>query len=188
MDLDLDFVRSQFPAFDRPAGGAAFFENAGGSFACRQTVEALTTYYTDTKVQPYAAYPEATQAGEQMDHSRQRWADALGVAVDEVMFGPSTSINTYVLANAFGEVLGPGDEVIVTNQDHEANTGAVRRMAERVGARLGEWQADPETGLLNLERFADLLPRTPDWSRSRTARTSSARRTQSLTSPGWPTR
>lgn len=158
MSLDLDFVRSQFPAFDH--GSPAFFENAGGSFACRQTVDALTNYYTHTKVQPYASYAESATAGDQMDSSRQRWAEALGVATNEVNFGPSTSQNTYVLANAFGQVLGPGDEVIVTNQDHEANTGAIRRMAERVGATLHEWRIDPATGVLDPAGLEALLTGT----------------------------
>lgn len=153
--LDLDFVRSQFPAFAN--GSPAFFENAGGSFACQQTIDALTNYYTHTKVQPYATYAESATAGDQMDSSRQRWAEALGVQTTEVNFGPSTSQNTYVLANAFGQILGPGDEVIVTNQDHEANTGAIRRMAERVGATLLEWRIDPTTGALNPAGLEALL-------------------------------
>jgi len=154
--LDLDVVRSHFPAFD---GGATprFFENAGGSFACRQTVEALDRYYRTTKVQPYASYAESRRAGEQMDRSHARWAEALGVADHELLFGPSTSMNTYVLAQAFGGIIGPGDEVIVTDQDHEANTGATRRMVEATGATLREWSVDPHTGMLRLGDLERLL-------------------------------
>ena len=130
-------MRSHFPAFDTPANaGQSFFENAGGSCTYHETIDALTGYYTDTKVQPYAEYAASRHAGEQMDRSRHRWAQALGVGEDEVVFGPSTSNNTYVLAHAFEQLIGPGDEVIVTNQDHEANTGATRRMVERCGATL----------------------------------------------------
>ena len=60
--LDLDLVRAQFPAFDNE-GGNTFFENAAGSFACRQTIDALTRYYTETKVQPYSAYAASAAAG-----------------------------------------------------------------------------------------------------------------------------
>ncbi len=145
--LDLDFVRSNFPAFSRPINdGQSFFENAGGSFACRQTIDAMTGYYTDLKVQPYSEFESSARAGALMDRSRVRWAEALGVEPREVVFGPSTSANTYVLAHAFADVLEPGNEVIVTNQDHEANTGAIRRAAERVGCTVREWRTDPGTG------------------------------------------
>ena len=70
-------------------------------------------------------------------------------------FGPSTSQNTYVLAQAFRTLLKPGDEVIVTNQDHEANSGAWRRLAVH-GVTVREWRVDPDTGTLaesDLERL-----------------------------------
>jgi selenocysteine lyase/cysteine desulfurase len=158
VQLDLDFVRSNFPAFARPINdGQSFFENAGGSFACRQTIDALTEYYTDLKVQPYSEFESSRRAGELMDRSRERWAEALGVQAREVVFGPSTSANTYVLAHAFADVLEAGNEVIVTNQDHEANTGAIRRAAERLGCTVKEWTTDPETGLLDIDQFEALL-------------------------------
>jgi selenocysteine lyase/cysteine desulfurase len=156
--LDLDFVRSQFPAFARPINeGQSFFENAGGSFACRQTIDALAAYYTDTKVQPYSEFESSDRAGHAMDRSRDRWAEVLGVEPREVVFGPSTSMNTYVLAHAFGDILTAGNEVVVTNQDHEANTGAVRRMAERVGCTLREWRMDPISGMLDIDDLEQLL-------------------------------
>lgn len=156
--LDLDFTRSQFPALALPDNeGQSFFDNAAGSYACRQTIDALGEFYTSTKVQPYSAFTPSRVAGERMDRARRRWAEALGVDTDEVVFGPSTSMNTYVLAHSFGELLGSGDEVIVTNQDHEANTGSTRRMVERVGATMREWTTDPETGLLDIDDFESLL-------------------------------
>lgn len=158
VQLDLDVVRSHFPVFSRAINeGQSFFENAGGSFACRQTIDALTEYYTDLKVQPYSEFESSRRAGELMDRSRQRWAEALGVEAREVVLGPSTSANTYVLAHAFADVLERGNEVIVTNQDHEANTGAIRRAAERVGCTIKEWRTDPETGLLDIAHFEAVL-------------------------------
>jgi len=154
--LDLELVRSHFPAFDN-GQQPRFFENAGGSFACRQTVDSLHRYYTETKVQPYGPYPQSQSAGEQMDRSHARWAQALGVADEEIVFGPSTSMNTYVLAHAFRERLGPGDEVIVTNQDHEANSGATRRMVEASGATVHEWSVDPTTAMLSTSDLEALV-------------------------------
>ena len=103
MKLDLEFVRAQFPAFEVPhLQGQAFFENAGGSYTCRQVIERLTRFYTERKVQPYSAYEASRMGGEELDEARRRMAALLGVETDELSFGPSTTQNTYVLAQAFG--------------------------------------------------------------------------------------
>ena len=159
--LDVEFVRSQFPAFQEPSLlGWAHFENAGGSYACRQVVDRLTAFYRQTKVQPYYPFPASQAAGEAMDEAYVRLAGYLNVSEDEVHLGPSTSQNNYVLANAFAAAWGAGDEIIVSNQDHEANAGVWRRLAE-TGAAVKEWSIDPESGELDLERLHCLLsPRT----------------------------
>jgi len=156
--LDIQFVRQHFPAYDgetRVQGH--FFESAGGSFPCQETIEALDSFYRHNKIQPGYGFPLSQDGMDQMLLSKQRWAEALGVKVNEVGFGPSTSQNTYVLANAFRELLKPGDEVIVTNQDHESNTGAIRRAVETAGATLKEWQVDPESGLLSIDDLQTLI-------------------------------
>ncbi len=156
--LDLDFVRSQFPAFESPVlSSHAFFENAGGSYPCRPVVERLHRFYTDRKVQPYAPYPGAQAGGAEMDEARQRLAALMGVAAAEVSFGPSTSANTFVLANAVRQWLrGQKAAIVVTNQDHEANSGCWRRLAEE-GIEVREWQLDPQTGLLDPADLGRLL-------------------------------
>ncbi len=161
MDLDLDFVRAQFPAFREPSlEGFAHFENAGGSYACGQTIDWLNRYYRETKVQPYYAFAPSKRAGEQMDAAKERMAAWLNVGNDELHFGPSTSQNTYVLAQALRKFLKPGDEVIVTNQDHEANVGAWSRLADD-GMVVREWKIDPKTADLNRKDLEALLgPRT----------------------------
>lgn len=157
MTLDIDFIRSQFPAFSEPSlQGQAFFENAGGSYTCKQVIDRLTRFYTQRKVQPYAPYEASRLGGEEMDEARTRLAAILGVATKELSFGPSTTQNTYVLAQAFGQWLKAGDAIIVTNQDHEANTGPWRRLADR-GIEVREWCVDPETGSLSLDGLGALL-------------------------------
>jgi len=156
MKLDLSFVRRQFPAFaESSLAGQAFFENAGGSYACGPVISRLGEYYRRLKVQPYYDFPASTEAGQWMDASRVRLAEYLGVTAREVHFGPSTSQNTYVLAQAFRALLKPGDEIIVTNQDHEGNSGSWRRLAAH-GVTVREWRVDPDTGALaeaDLERL-----------------------------------
>jgi len=157
MKLDLEFARRQFPAFaERSLARHAFFENAGGSYACGPVINRLGEYYRRLKVQPYYAFPASTEAGEWMDAARGRLAEYLGVGPQEVHFGPSTSQNTYVLAQAFRRLLKPGDEVVVTNQDHEANSGCWRRLAAH-GITVREWRVDPDSGRLDESQLARLL-------------------------------
>jgi selenocysteine lyase/cysteine desulfurase len=149
MDLDIDFVRAQFPAFSEPSlKGRAFFENAGGSYACAPVIDRLTRFYRERKVQPYAPYAASRLGGEEMDEARMRMALMLGVETEEVSFGPSTTANTYVLAQAFRQWLKPGDAIVVTDQDHEANTGPWRRLAD-AGIEVRVWGIDPDTGHLD---------------------------------------
>ncbi|WP_282064635.1 aminotransferase class V-fold PLP-dependent enzyme [Aliiroseovarius marinus] len=156
-ELDVNWVRAQFPAFSEPSlQGQAFFENAGGSYTCKPVIDRLTRYYTQRKVQPYAPYDASRLAGEEMDEARARLAAMMGVDTDELSFGPSTTQNTYVLAQAFRQHLSPGDAIVVTNQDHEANSGPWRRLADE-GFDVREWQIDPETGHLDPADLDDLL-------------------------------
>ncbi|NNK77205.1 MAG: aminotransferase class V-fold PLP-dependent enzyme [Litoreibacter sp.] len=157
MTLDIDFVRAQFPAFSEPSlEGHCFFENAGGSYTCQPVIDRLTRFYTQRKVQPYAPYEASRLAGEEMDEARNRLSAILGVLPHELSFGPSTTQNTYVLAQAFRKWMKPGDAIIVTNQDHEANSGPWRRLADE-GFELLEWRIDPETGHLDPAALDDLL-------------------------------
>ena len=155
--LETDFVRAQFPAFEGPAlRDQAFFENAGGSYACAPVINRLERFYRERKVQPYGAFEASRLAGAEMDEARTRLAALMGVATDEVSFGPSTTQNTYVLAQAFRQWMQPGEAIIVTDQDHEANSGPWRRLAED-GIEIREWRIDPDSGLLRLDDLEHLL-------------------------------
>ncbi len=155
--LDLDFVRSQFPAFKDPlCKDWSFFENAGGSYVPQQVIDRLNNFMVSTKVQPYAEYPMSKIAGENMDEAAELFAKMINANSKEIIIGGSTSINLYVLSNALKYSLKPGDEVIVTNQDHEANISPWRRLSE-VGANIKEWKINPETAELDIETFENLL-------------------------------
>ena len=157
MELDHSFVRAQFPAFEAPElDGQAFFENAGGSYPSRFVTDRLERFYRARKVQPYAPYAASELAGAEMDEARSRLAAMLGVSASEVSFGPSTSANTYTLAQAFRQMLAPGQAIIVTDQDHEANSGAWRRLAD-AGIEIREWCVDPVSGHLSVDDLSPLL-------------------------------
>ncbi len=148
-ELDIDFVRAQFPAFSVPSlRDQAFFENAGGSWPCRFVTERLERFYRERRVQPYGPFEASRLAGEEMDEARSRLAGMLGVDADEVSFGPSTSQNAYVLAQAFRAWLPEGAAIVVTDQDHEANSGPWR-LLEASGIKVREWRVDPGTGQLD---------------------------------------
>ncbi|TCO70623.1 aminotransferase class V-fold PLP-dependent enzyme [Rhodovulum euryhalinum] len=156
--FDADFVRNQFPAFrQKNLRDKVFCENAGGSYACRYVIWRIHRHYNERKVQPYGAFPASQIAGEEMDEARIRLAGHLGVGRDEVHFGPSTTANSYVLAQAFRQWLPKGTAIIVTDQDHEANSGPWRRLATDGGVEIREWRMDPATGHLDPDALARLL-------------------------------
>ncbi|MEE9333258.1 MAG: aminotransferase class V-fold PLP-dependent enzyme [Granulosicoccaceae bacterium] len=155
--IDRDFVRHQFPAFSEPSlQGQAHFENAGGSYACQPVIDRLCNYYRRNKVQPYYAFESSRLAGDMMDAALVRLGEYLNLDANDVHLGPSTSQNTSMLAQAFRKVLKPGDEIIVTNQDHEANIGVWRKLGEE-GIIIREWRIDPDSGQLNLDDLDNLF-------------------------------
>ncbi|WP_421546451.1 aminotransferase class V-fold PLP-dependent enzyme [Pseudomonas sp. QD4] len=155
--LDLPFIRSHFPAFAEPSlEGQAFFDNAGGSYACQEVIDRLNRFYRQNKMQPYGVHPASRRGGEEMDRAHREMASYLNVAPEEVHLGPSSSQNSYVLAEAFANRLDAGDEVIVTNQDHEANNGVWRRLIKR-GIVIKEWQVNAATGSLDSAALVELL-------------------------------
>lgn len=153
MDLDLSFVRSHFPALE---SGWALFDNAGGVVAPRQVIGRASAYLEQLQVQLGASYSLSAEATRRVEEGKQAAADLIGASVDEVVLGPSTTMNVHVLAQALAETWKPGDEVVVTNLDHEANVGAWRRLESR-GIVVREWAMNPETASLEVEALDALL-------------------------------
>ena len=151
--LDVDFARHQFPD---SVWAWAFFENAGGSFVPQSVIDRLSAYMAETQVQPGASFPASASAARRMAEGQRRIAEMINADIDEIIIGPSTTANIYVLANALRPLFAAGDEVIVTNLDHEANNGAWRRLAE-TGVTVNEWKVDPESAELELAGLEALL-------------------------------
>lgn len=155
--LDLSFVRAQFPALDDPETGRwAHLENAGGSYAAQPVIDLLTDLFSRSKVQPGWDFAASRRATAAMDRSREVMAATFAADPSTVHFGPSTSQNTYVLAAAMRPMWEVGDEIIVTEQDHEANSGVWRRLADS-GIVVRDWRVDPVTGLLDLAELEALV-------------------------------
>ena len=157
VSLDIDYVRAQFPAFNDPLSAKwSFFENAGGSYVPHNVIRHLNHFMTSTKVQPYAEFDSSRIAGNNMDKATELFAKMINANKDEIIIGASTTMNMYVLSNAMRHFLKPGDEVIVTNQDHEANVGAWRRLKEH-GAVIKEWKINSENAELEISDLESLL-------------------------------
>jgi len=160
--LDMDFVHSQFPQYhDDP--NRVFCSSAGGSYMVQPAIDLIQHYNKHTRVQPFYPYSPSQEAGEAINTARSAWAGALNAEISELSIGPSTSMNTYVMAQALGASWRPGDEIIVTNQDHEANIGVWKRKAQEKGAKVLQWSIDPHTGLLNPEDLGGLLTKNTRW-------------------------
>jgi selenocysteine lyase/cysteine desulfurase len=157
LPLDPSRIRAEFPSFrQQELEGFAYFDNAGGSFTSADVLNRMRNFYWNHKVQPYDFGGPSRAAARAMEDSYRRLAQATNVAADWIHFGPSTSGNTYTLARAFESWLRPADALIVTNQDHEANSGVWRKLASR-GIEIREWRVDAQTGQLDLGGLDKLL-------------------------------
>jgi cysteine desulfurase family protein (TIGR01976 family) len=150
--LDIEYVRAHFPPL---SDGWAFFENAGGSYVPESVIDRTGAYMRECQVQPGVIGASKT-AADRIAAGQAGMAAILGADPEEVIVGPSTSMNLYVLSHAIRPWLEPGDEIIVTNLDHEANNTPWRRLAE-IGLTVKEWRFDTETGGLNVDDLAPLL-------------------------------
>jgi cysteine desulfurase family protein (TIGR01976 family) len=116
--LDIAAVRARFTALQRPL---AFFDSPGGTQCPDEVIEAISTYFRESNANVGAPYETSRRTAELIEHARRRAADFLGCGADEVAFGPSMTGLNFLLTRAFARELRPGDEVLVTRLDHDAN-------------------------------------------------------------------
>ena len=155
--LDINFVKKQFPSFeDTISKNINFFENAGGSYVPNTVIKRLNDFMIQTKVQPYADFESSRIAGEQMDEGVKLFSEMINADFKEIIISGSTTMNMYVLSNALSKSINPGDEVICTNQDHEANIGSWRRLSNK-GVIIKEWKINEDTAELDINDLKKLL-------------------------------
>jgi cysteine desulfurase family protein (TIGR01976 family) len=152
-ELDVDFCRSHFPPMEN---GMVYLENAGGSYVPRQVIGRLTGAMERCQNQPHYPFAASQDMTARLDRSLGAVAEMIGAGKDEIVVGPSTTLNVFVLAQALRSSFAPGDEIVVTNQDHEANSGAWRRL-EEFGVVVKEWCIDGTTGELDPADLEALL-------------------------------
>ncbi|WP_298918791.1 cysteine desulfurase-like protein [uncultured Nostoc sp.] len=147
MLLNLDKVRQYFPAL---AGEWTFFDNAGGSQTLKKVVDRISEYLLSSDVQLGASYAVSELAGERLALATKGMATLINAnSFKEVVMGPSTTMMLKVLSISLGQTFTPGDEIIVTNCDHEANIGAWVAL-EKQGMKVKVWQIRPDTLELHL--------------------------------------
>jgi cysteine desulfurase family protein (TIGR01976 family) len=162
--LDVQRARRAFPGLE---SDGVFFDAAGGSQLLGAALEAITLYARTSFVQLGASYAASRLASERVAAGRAAMAELMGAgAPSELVLGPSTTQLLANLALACAPSLGPGDELIVTELDHESNIGPWRRVAALRGATVRTWtidRASVESGgpALSLAALDELLsPRT----------------------------
>lgn len=152
MSFDVDAARAQFPGL---ASEWALLDNAGGSQILGQAAERVREFLVSSNVQLGGAYGPSELAGERVREGSRAVAAWMGARDEqEVVLGVST---TLLLANLAAAMRWQaGDEVVVTNCDHESNIGPWRRLAAR-GVEVKEWRVHRESGRLRAEELAPLL-------------------------------
>ncbi len=159
---DLNRIRAEFPALN---GDTVFLDNAGGSQVLQRVADRVRSYLLTSSVQLGASYAASVTAGEKVLAARRAVATLINAPHDdEVVMGGATTALMFVLTQALRAgpqpQIGPGDEIIVTETDHEANIGGWMRLRE-AGAVLKIWPINPATLALDLADLDALLsPRT----------------------------
>lgn len=154
MSLDLDFVRSQFPALST---GIVFFDNAGGSLVLKTVADRVADYLLTTSVQTGASYDVSRQATARLAQARAKLALLVNAArPEEIVLGASTTVLMRSLAAAMARQFSPGDEIVLTVFDHESNIGPWLTLEER-GVVFKFWGIDPETFEVDLDELDRLM-------------------------------
>lgn len=156
--LNLEQIRAEFPAL---AGDTVFLDNAGGSQVLRRVADRVRDYLLTSSVQLGASYADSQRAGEKVLAARRAVAELINAPHDdEVVMGGATTALMFILTQALRLGVKPGDEIIVTNTDHESNIGGWTRLAE-AGAVIKVWEVNRDSLALELADLDRLLsPRT----------------------------
>jgi cysteine desulfurase family protein (TIGR01976 family) len=131
--LDIAWVRAQFPALAQVVNGhpAVFFDGPGGTQVPQRVVDAMRDYLVGSNANTHGAFATSRRSDEIIAVAHAAVADLLGCEADEVIFGPNMTTLTFALSHALGRELRPGDEVVVTRLDHDANVAPWVALAER---------------------------------------------------------
>jgi len=131
--FDIDWVRSQFPALAMKVHGypAAFFDGPGGTQVPQRVIDAMSAYLASSNANTHGAFATSQRSDAVIAAAHTAMADMLGCDPEEVVFGPNMTTLTFALSRALGRELEPGDEIVVTRLDHDANVSPWTALEER---------------------------------------------------------
>jgi cysteine desulfurase family protein (TIGR01976 family) len=131
--LDLAWIRSQFPALSQTVNGqpAVFFDGPGGTQVPQRVIDAISDYLIHANANTHGAFQTSARTDQSIGAAHAAMADFLGCDPDEVVFGPNMTTLTFAMSRAIGRELQPGDEIVVTRLDHDANVAPWVALEER---------------------------------------------------------
>src|SRR5579864_7689263 len=132
--LDLTYVRSQFPSLAQTVNGhpATLLDGPGGTQVPQRVIDAISNYLRRDNANTGGAYATSRRTDAMIAEARSAMADFLHCGADEVALGPNMTTLTYAMSRAIGRDLKPGDEIVVTRLDHDANVSPWLAMAEDI--------------------------------------------------------
>jgi len=159
MSLDISLIRSQFPSLNRPA---IFFDNPGGTQIARQSAERIQRYLLECNANHDGAFATSRQSDAILDEAHTAMADFLNAArPEEIIFGNNMTTLTLHLSRSLAHTLNPGDEIVVTRLDHDANISPWLLVAEERGCKVTWIDFDVEECTLKLVDFERALEHKP---------------------------
>jgi cysteine desulfurase family protein (TIGR01976 family) len=161
--FDVDAVRRRFPALAQLHDGRpmAFFDGPGGTQVPETVIEAVSRYYRESNANHGGAFDTSRRSDEIVDAAHDAVADLLGVDADEITFGPNMTTLTFHISRSIGAALKPGDEIIVSGLDHQANVDPWLAMAADRGLVVKTWEPSLDDCTLHLADLEPLVsPRT----------------------------
>jgi cysteine desulfurase family protein (TIGR01976 family) len=131
--LDLAWVRSQFPSLAQTVGKhpAVFLDGPGGTQVPQRVIDAIADYLTRNNSNTGGAYQTSRNSERMIADARSAMGDFLNCDADEIVIGPSMTTLTYAMSLALGRELGPGDEIVLTLLDHDANFSPWKALEEK---------------------------------------------------------
>ena len=149
MTFDLPAIRAQFPALSRPA---IFLDNPAGTQVAQHVVERMSEYLVRTNANHDGAFATSRESDASIEQARGAAADFLNAeSPEQIVFGPNMTSLTFNISRALMRRFNPGDEIVVTRLDHDANITPWVMAAEDRGCRIRWVDFHPEDGTLDME-------------------------------------